>query len=177
MKTSAHTQHPNQPKPRNRPDPLPPFLKPMASSSSARSPRSQPSANTSRPSFSPPALDRSLSHASSPARPLRPHPTHVGPVSSAPGLPRPRDTQPADDPGPAASIAFSPATSAPRNGRASSAVIPAAYQPGTLAQDARDSFKWPRSPCSPLIHPRRPQKPSSSRRYPGTRSRATRRHR
>src|SRR6185312_335999 len=28
----------------------------------------------------PPALDRSLSHASSPARPLRPHPTHVRPI-------------------------------------------------------------------------------------------------
>ena len=34
-------------------------------------------------------------------------------------------------------------------------MIPAAYQPGTLAQDARDSFNWPRSPCAFSSHLRR----------------------
>ena len=34
-------------------------------------------------------------------------------------------------------------------------MIPAAYQPGTLAQDARDSFNWPRSPCASSSHLRR----------------------
>ncbi|KAG2574073.1 hypothetical protein PVAP13_7KG326206, partial [Panicum virgatum] len=82
------------------------FFSPLPAQQAARACSTTPSAHglprtpLSRPHgpLLMPALARSLSHASSPARPLRPHPTHAGLISSVPGLPRPRDAHPADSP-------------------------------------------------------------------------------
>ena len=111
MKTSAHTQHPNQPKPRNRPDPLPPFLKPMASLSSARSPLSQPSANTARPSFPPSTLSPRGARPSAAGHPsTRASPAHARAQAHAPAT-QPR-TAPRTQPIPPRDAAVTPSLTA-----------------------------------------------------------------
>ena len=165
MKTSAHTQHPNQPKPKNRPDPLPPFLKPMASLSSARSPRSQPSANTTRPSFPPPVLSLRGARPSAAGHPsARASPAHARAQAHAPATqPRAAPRAQPESPTPRA---FRPLTSGarlsapsspPQPRRATTPLnpprSPASFPLGHASPGSPPAFNWPlRTPRALTLH-------------------------